>query len=182
MAYKKEMNAKQFSALLQAKPNKAIYYLYRKSSHIKNWIKANNGSNTEADDILQDGITILYKNLITAKTSLSTAPENYLMGICKNLWLTELRKQKKINTASLEILQDDIVLIEISDDSKNLNQLPFILNQIGAKCSRLLKLFYFEKQNMEVIAKKLNFRNDKVAKAMKYKCLIKARKIIFENQ
>jgi len=176
------MNSKQFIILLQTKPNKAIYYLYRKSAPIKNWIKANSGNKSEADDILQDGVTILYQNLSKPHAKLTTAPEYYLMGICKNLWFSELRKQKRIPKTNL-----DESLLSLPEEMQLENGFPVdqvahLLKELGSKCHELLNLFYYQKRSMQFIAEKLNFRNDKVAKAMKYKCLIKARKLIIEKK
>lgn len=53
------------------------------------------------------------------------------------------------------------------------------LTQIGKKCQELLELFYGFGKSMAEIAKKLDFRNEKVAKAQKYKCIQKAKEIAF---
>jgi DNA-directed RNA polymerase specialized sigma24 family protein len=47
--------------------------------------------------------------------------------------------------------------------------------QLGKQCRELLELFYGLGWNMVDIAKKIGLRNDKVAKAQKYRCLQKAK-------
>jgi DNA-directed RNA polymerase specialized sigma24 family protein len=47
------------------------------------------------------------------------------------------------------------------------------LNEIGEQCKELLQLFYVKAWSMEDIAKKIGLRNDKVAKAQKYRCIQK---------
>lgn len=171
------MSPEVFVNLLKNKPNKAIFWLYGQSNAIKNWIKYNSGSAEQADDILQEAVTVLYQNLTLKNMPLTTKPSYYLSGIAKNLWLAQLRKDKKIIQVPLAGLADiEVEQMELPD-----LDLPQLLTQLGSKCDVLLRLFYFERKSMEFIAKKLDFRNAKVAKAMKYKCLQKAKKILFNQ-
>ena len=50
--------------------------------------------------------------------------------------------------------------------------------KIGQKCQQLLKMFYGGGFSMSEIAKKLGMRNDKVAKAQKYRCIHKVKEVI----
>lgn len=168
------MQSSKFLKYLKEQPNKAVFYLYRKKRPIVSWIKANNGSKQDADDVLQDALIILIHKLKWEDAKLVTSPEFYLFGIAKNLWLSELRKRRKEAVLSKEIKADDSEQ-QLLIDVKGLN---LQLSEIGKKCQDLLKLFYFDKLSMVQIAKKLNFRNAKVAKAMKYKCLQKAKSVI----
>ncbi len=177
------MRPEKFILLFQQQPDKAIYYLYRKSKPIRRWITSRGGSREEADDCLQEALMRFYQQIRSGKLSLSTPPEGYLMGIVKNLWLSEVRDRSKRMSLVQEMNQESIQPIEEDLDSIPSQgiELPLILDQLGKKCSRLLKLFYFQKQSMVYIARHLHFRNDKVAKAMKYKCLQKARKLFTQQ-
>jgi DNA-directed RNA polymerase specialized sigma24 family protein len=107
-------------------------------------------------------------------------PETLLFAIAKKIWLYQLRKDKRMPVADSEIeetadLGDMTVYME---REKQLQQMESVLRGMGDKCRNLLEMFYFLKLDMRTIAEKLKFRNDKVAKAMKYKCLEQARQLI----
>lgn len=55
------------------------------------------------------------------------------------------------------------------------------LLQIGKQCQQILQLFYGLGLNMVDIAKKVGLRNDKVAKAQKYRCINKVKEIILND-
>ena len=171
------MSPDKFIHMIKVHPNRAVLYLYMHSRPIKKWIVANSGSPDEAKDILQDGLTILYENLHKPDAVLTTKPQHYFFGICKNLWYTELRRIKPMETWTPEMESAEVMDNQMAD----LNVLA-LLNELGDKCKQLLKLFYYEKQDMQSIAKALGFRNDKVAKAMKYKCLTKARNLAITHK
>ncbi len=171
-----------FIHTIQNNPDKALFYLYRKSGPIKKWICANSGTLQDAEDMMQEGLCILYENLVSKQKPLFTEPEHYFMGICRNLWWSKLRKQKKMHVVSMDISELNLEDLPV-DELLPIDEIDpmVLLSQVGEKCQQLLSYFYFYKMSMEEIAIKLAFRNDKVAKAMKYKCLEKARTFIFKK-
>ncbi len=108
-------------------------------------------------------------------------PETILFAIAKKMWFYQLRKNKRMPLTDIE----ESIWIEgieepesILDKEEQLKLLEHALLDLGKKCRQLLEMFYFLKLDMKTIAEKLEFRNDKVAKAMKYKCLEQAREFI----
>lgn len=171
------MQAEKFINLLYKKPNKAVFYLYMKKGPIVKWIMANNGSKDDAKDILQDAVILMIDKLRWSGSTLKVKPEYYLFGIVKNLWLSKLRADKKH-----QFLKEQM---QLHQDTKleliNLKGLEKELESLGKRCKQLLQLFYLENHTMQQIAKVMNFRNDKVAKAMKYKCLQKAKTSVLKE-
>jgi DNA-directed RNA polymerase specialized sigma24 family protein len=55
------------------------------------------------------------------------------------------------------------------------------LGQVGEPAKTILELYYYHGMSMEEIAQKLNYKNADTAKNLKYKSLIKLKKI-FQNR
>jgi len=145
------------------------------------WVRKNSGSKEDAEDVVQEAIIVYLK--ISAKPGFheTSKPETLLFAIARNIWLYQLRQNKRMPyTDSDELLM--IAGIEeldiIIEKEEQLKKIEYILNDLGEKCRQLLEMFYFRKIDMKTIAEKLEFRNDKVAKAMKYKCLAHAKELI----
>ena len=51
-----------------------------------------------------------------------------------------------------------------------------LLNKLGEPCQQLLTLFYFNNYTMESIAETMGYKNDKVAKSQKVRCLKELKK------
>jgi RNA polymerase sigma factor (sigma-70 family) len=149
----------------------ALKGLYNVFPLVKKHIKANSGTGSDAEDILQDALVILCKK-VQAENFLLTAPlKNYLFAIAKNCWLQELRQRKKLPVGESP---GEIIQTETGEEP------GFILAKaafdlLGEKCRQLLILFYFKKESFKKIATQLSFSDEKTAKNQKYRCLQKAK-------
>ena len=77
------------------KRRKALEVIYEESFRkVENFILKNNGRHSEASDIFQEGVTVLFQNIHEKKFQGKSSVHTYLFSICKNLWLLELRKKK----------------------------------------------------------------------------------------
>jgi RNA polymerase sigma factor (sigma-70 family) len=147
-----------------------IFIKYEKL--IFSYIKNHGGSNSDAEDILQEAIIVLWQKVNSGNFELSAKLSTFLLAVAKNKWMAEMRKRKKYsgqeipenkpvnNPSSLEVL--------LSDEKKD--QIQKALNKIHPLCRKLLLLFYFEEKSMIEIAKTLNLANTDVAKSKKYQC------------
>jgi RNA polymerase sigma factor (sigma-70 family) len=162
--------------LKSKKPDKALRELYKSYPSIKNFIKKNGGNNTDAEDIFQDALVILIKNIQKENFTLTSALQTYLFSVCKYLWKTELTKRNK--TVSFDSYNDSDLKFEDENlhltTSKELLALK-ALDNLGERCWDLLKSFYYENKSMDELAQTFGFKSEKIAKNEKYKCLEKAR-------
>lgn len=153
--------------------------LYKFAKPLKKWVTSNSGTDADAEDVLQDAMIVFYQLINKPTFMLTSKPETLLFSIGKKIWYNQLRKNKQI---PLDSLNEEWVFTD--EDSAQyerehqFTQMEKSLVLLGKKCADLLEYFYFKKMSMQEIAKVLDFRNEKVAKAMKYKCLEKARIII----
>ncbi len=165
--------------LLNTEPIQLFKLLYKHSRPIKKWIRDNSGSKADAEDTLQDAMIAFYQMIHKPDFRLTAQPDTLLFAIAKRIWYNHLRKH---NRFSLEVPIDDLQLGEENGDALEKENMYTLMEKtlvlLGDKCSLLLELFYFQRLDMVQIAEKLDFRNEKVAKAMKYKCLEKARILV----
>jgi len=159
---------------------KPVKLLYAYFPVVKKFVIKNSGSKQDAEDIFQDALIILFNKIKNDAFQLNSSLNTYIFGICKNLWLEQLRKNKKEMLSDTFVINDAQIIEEIQSDleENQKNKKAFdALSQLGEKCRELLNLFYYKKLSMSEIASRLGFAGEKVAKNQKYRCIEKAKEI-----
>lgn len=157
-------------------PNQAISQLY--SQHygmLEHYIIQNSGSADDAADLIQEVMLVFVKLVSEEKYRGEASVKSFLYSICKNLWITELRKRKSTEArhdryeGEKDQLESDIST-QISKN-ENLKFVMDLFDKLGEKCKQLLTLFYFEELPIKEITEKLEFSSEQVLRNKKYKCL-----------
>lgn len=169
--------------------SKAISFIYKSNyPTVEKMVFKMNGTTDEAYDIFQDSVTILYEKAKANELILTCKFSTYLVSIAKNLWMRKLSQKKKMG---FSILHDDVdYQISAHDDvgkflefEMNVDKLNRCFSEIGEPCGSLLKAFYLENKNMQLIAEEFGYTTAENAKTQKYKCLNRMRKLFFnENE
>lgn len=148
---------------IQKGENWALHQLYKLNrSSIINFVLTNNGSQEEAQDILQDGVIIVYEKIKVNNLILTSSLGTYLTSVCRNLWYKKLREKGKfISDPFAEPLE------EILDDEpdQQVSKLMKLLQKIDPICREILMHKYWHKYKFEQIAQKL----DKTVSSLKMK-------------
>ncbi len=155
--------------------------LYRKWPDIRRYLKTLGCDSVSAEDVFQEALLIYVRKRESSEFELTVEPFFYVRNTCKLLWYNQARKeQKQISTE----LHENIAAIEDGwfEKEMKIREVESTLEKLGAQCQELLQLFYGLGWNMVDIAKKIGLRNDKVAKAQKYRCLQKAKELIQEQE
>ena len=135
----------------------AIYkkFVPRVIQHIKN----NNGSEAEAQDVVQEVLITIYQQATERNLQLTCPFDAYFFLLCKRKWLNELKKssQKEVtfvneNVSKDESLQEMVFQTETFSEKQALFDLMF--QQLGEKCKEVLRLSFVTK-SMEEVAVKL---------------------------
>lgn len=150
------------------------------------WVKKSYQCDDEsAKDIYQAAMLSLYENVISEKlVDLSSSLKTYLFAIGKN----KARELQRFN--SKEIKHRELMSVPenheaqdiLSDREDKLNILSRTLKNLSDPCKKLLELFYFHKNSLEEITSKLGYKNSDTTKNLKYKCIVRLRKIFKENE
>jgi RNA polymerase sigma factor (sigma-70 family) len=156
--------------------NLILQYIYKQYYYSINYfIRKNQGSEDDANDIFQEAIIIIYRkikenDLIFEKSSF----KSYLFSVCRFLWLKQLEKRRiekeKLNDSLpyQEDLYDDSFNELVSKNEKfGLYQRHF--GALSTDCQKLLQLF-FDKVSLKDIAMIMGYKSEKYAKKRKFKC------------
>ncbi|WP_291725860.1 RNA polymerase sigma factor [Bernardetia sp.] len=166
------------------KRKQALEYLYESFEKISKGLQKLGAEENQVKDIFQESILIFYHQAQKQDFTLTAKPSTYLFGICHNILRNKKRKEAKQNTLSntdflMEfsdtIKEDEQVNIYQSEEA--ISVLRTILKELGEPCKKLLTGYYVDKLSMKKVAEKLGYNSDSTAKAQKYKCLQRAKKL-----
>jgi RNA polymerase sigma factor (sigma-70 family) len=157
----------------------AFKVLYRQTFPvIKHFVLQNNGKESDAEDILQDGMIALWDNIRQDKYIRNDGVKisSYLSKVCKYRWLERLRSaghKRNLSVAEHSDMEDtggNALQQLISNEE--INALESQFRKLGPKCQQILKLYYYEKKSMSEIAQILGMQPASV-KNEKYRCMEK---------
>ena len=134
----------------------------------------------EALDFYQEAQMFLYENIIHGKLNeLNSQLSTYLYAIAKNQIKIRYRKlatQLKHDSKLVEHLSflGGIEDLEGEKQSK-VQQIKAAIKTMLDPCKTLLTLFYYEGLSFKIIAKRMQYKNESVAKNQKKRCLDRLR-------
>jgi RNA polymerase sigma factor (sigma-70 family) len=128
------------------------------------YIQSNSGSVEDARDVFQEGMMVIYKKCASGSFELHASLETYLFVVCRNLWLSHLRKTKPVFLEGGEDWEDpDEDTLKIMETQVREQLFYRHFRSLGARCKRILELF-FQKTPMKVIADMLGTSESYVKK------------------
>lgn len=172
------------AAIKDGKREKALKELYSEFPKIKTNILSSGGDEMIARQLFHDSLILLVEKVSKPDFELTAKLSTFLYGINRFLWKNELRKRQK----SPELEWKDTLILTADDIGYNeekeekIQLLERILTQVTDKCKKIFELFYFKKESMADIAKKLEFSSINSAKTQKYKCMEKAIQLAKQTQ
>jgi RNA polymerase sigma factor (sigma-70 family) len=167
------------SAIRNGNRDKAIKELYKEFPKVRANILSSGGDEGSAREIFHDSLILLIEKVNKADFELTAKMSTFLYGIARFLWKNELRKRRR----NPELEWKDTLILSADDIGYNeekeekMKVLEKVLTQVTDKCKKIFELFYFKKESMTEIAKKLKFSSVNSAKTQKYKCMEKAIKL-----
>lgn len=165
----------------QIEIEKELKLLYKKWPEFRNFLKKLGCPKQTAEDLFQEALLIYTRKKEDPNFILTVEAFYYVRNTGKLLWYNQARKEQKQVTFSLE---SDVEQLNDEWFQKEmlLRTMESAIEKLGDKCQEILQLFYGLSWSMVDIAKKVGLRNDKVAKAQKYRCLNKAKEEIAEME
>ncbi|MCF8450521.1 MAG: sigma-70 family RNA polymerase sigma factor [Taibaiella sp.] len=181
----------QLLAALADGQRAATEQIYRQNYPIiSGWLVKNGGSSTDADDLFQEAIVVLFGKAQDTEFRLTCSIGTYLFAISKHLWYKKLQRQNREPVALHDNTGDDEDETGIAYDDdisthqereEHYEQLDAALEQIGEPCRSILKAYYHHDKSMQEIAADFGYTNPDNAKTQKYKCLTRLRKIFYSE-
>ncbi|MEO1514753.1 MAG: sigma-70 family RNA polymerase sigma factor [Bacteroidota bacterium] len=146
------------------------------------WVKNNQGTEADARDVFQEALLALYRRMKQKDFALSCSLKSYIRIICRNLWLSRLRKQQRVELKAPEdwaTVQLDAAMVHQTERSEREQLFLERFDALGENCQKILRWF-FDKVPMATIAERLN-TSESYIKKRKFICKEKLIKSIRED-
>ncbi len=139
----------------------------------------------ECEDVYQDTIIAFYNNIKNDKLiELNSSIKTYLFAIAKNIAIKRLNKSARQISDENILIEPQICKTEHIDEVMVHNErqqlIAGLIDKLKEPNRSILKLYYYQNLSMSEIAKKLNYKNDKVVKAQKVRCMNELKKMVKE--
>lgn len=139
------------------------------------------GSFSEAEDVFQDALIVVFKKKETDFT-LTSGLGTYLVGVSRFIWLRKQRKKNRevrVTPAHTEGLTDTAELEATLHGLDKRQLFMEKLSLLGDSCQRVLRMF-FAKISLGEIARKMGYTPDYIKKKNRT-CKLKLTKLIQED-
>ena len=148
---------------------------------VRSYILKNSGTIEDFEDILQEGLLQYFKKFDSKTFLLTSAPENLIMKICRNLWLKELSKRKRKSiSVFVELISDEDNIFQQERDEYLLGLVNKNLNLLTEKC-RLAIRYWMEGKTCEQMSVLLGLKNYSIAKDKVFRCKKKLWQLILSD-
>lgn len=119
-----------------------IYQKY--AQKIAHYITANNGSEDDAADILQEALIDIYKQASQKKLQLTCPFEPFLLLVCKRKWLNELKKRGRQPVTKeaddVSIGEDVFAMAEqLQHQDKKMQVFLQCFRELGVACQEIIQ-------------------------------------------
>ncbi len=137
---------------------------------IDHHITTNNGSKSDAEDVMQEAMIVLFRKVKDPNFKLTANISTFVFSIARLIWLKEInRKQENLSPINdLEILDPDNVLDTI-EKNERLKLYREKFEELKEDCKKILRLFYLG-TSMKQITKIMGYGSEDYTKKRKYTC------------
>ncbi len=152
---------------------------------IRYLIKKNTGNDEDAEDIFQESLIIVLKNVEKEDFYLSCSFLTYLYSISRNLWMQRLKLKKKSAT-SFDLIEEFFNIPETSTpETVEAEQMKYRIyrehfNAMEKDCQRIL-LLSLQNFSSKDIAETMGYGSENYAKTKKYNCKERLKKSILND-
>ncbi|HEU4553838.1 MAG TPA: sigma-70 family RNA polymerase sigma factor [Chitinophaga sp.] len=164
--------------------DKALEIIYLENFPvIARMVQLNNGSEDDAKDLFQEAVIILYEKVQQGNFDLYSKLKTFLYAVCRRLWLKKLQGNTWIGLSDgmEEHLPLEDTLEEHEKKDEQFRIMQKAMGTLGEPCKTLLSDYYLHKRSMQEIAEKFGYTNAENAKNQKYKCLMRLKKLFFDQ-
>lgn len=166
---------------IMERESKVFVFLYDEYfDMIRSYIRNHSGTETEAEDIFQDTIIIIFEKINSGQLKLTSSFKTYFFAICKNLWKQRLHFIQRMNTEELtEETWNALLGEEEFHEFEEEKLFLYHFNRLDEDCKQVL-LSFFDKTPYRKIASDLNFTTSYIKK-LKFKCKDKLYRSIIKD-
>ncbi len=160
---------------IRQKDGGVLKYIYAQCfPSVSYLVRSNSGNEDDVQDVFQDAMVILYKNISEGNFELHCSFQTYLYSVCKRLWMKKLQAKQKQEVslsnfaATVELSEINLIAIyDVEEEKFRAYQKHFL--RLPVECQKLLRLFV-SKVSLRDIAAQMGFKSEKYAKLRKFLC------------
>lgn len=142
------------------------------------------GNIQDAEDMYQESLIIMDRNIREGKYEHQNSLTGYLCGIARLCWMNQLRKKSRTDLLDTPIDRSLEHQMPGPDhwllDHERTTLLNGFLAQLDTRCIQILKLWQ-ERTSMQEIAELLQLSSEMMARKLKYQCTKKLAQLIHEH-
>ena len=171
--------------LMKQGDEEALVIVYRNNQKaIASYVMRNNGSEDDAEDVLQESVIILWERVRSGRFEYSAKLSTYLYAVAKNVW--SRKRMRKLREPATEVDNDAFGSTEQSAldkliETERSQAIASAMEKLGDPCKTLLMLYYWEERSQEEIAEQMGFANAATVKSKKYTCKKMLEKLLHET-
>lgn len=171
----KRLSDEEIISGLRKRENRVLQYIYKNSFNpVKQLILNNAGSDSDAEDIFQEALIIVFKKLKEEPDfELTSAFNTYIYSISRLLWLKHLRQIRKIEIDPLNRDMEERIEFEeplpVQDQDLRMAIYQRTLMKIPEDCQKILRLTAQDVTSRE-IARQLGFRSEGYVRKRRHFC------------
>lgn len=157
-----------------SKMERTLDYVYKRYwPMIKDYIRKQNGTTEEAEEVFQEGMIGFYENILLGKYQQKSSISSYLFSICKFIWFKQF--EKRVKKDKVEFPLNDLDKPEEGFLGRLMEKDEFehalkLLEQLGKSCKKLLVYIHYFNYSMKEVAKMMNYKSDQIARNKHYRC------------
>jgi len=164
---------------LKKERNTVYARLYRQHfAKIQRFVIKNSGQASDAEDIFQDTLLVLFEKLRHDDFKLTASLGTYLYAISKNLWLKRLRDG--FDYLPYKASQDkrfyDDINTAIKEQMSIKEKITGYLSQISSHCHRLIHAIFYQDKSITEIQNEYGYSSRHNAQNQKHKCIKQIKK------
>ncbi len=135
------------------------------------------------EDVFQEACLVLLKKMDDPSFVLTCSLQTYLTAICRNVLLTQHRRQPVHTSIDSEFELDLVLEVDIDEEENAarfaiFTEVVALMKNRAARCYEIFQLFYFRNIGMQQIADRLGYTSAANVRNQKYKCLVNAKREI----
>jgi RNA polymerase sigma factor (sigma-70 family) len=163
----------QLVAGIKTKNNAIFKYIIKLNFRaIKQYVLLNSGSSSDANDIFQEALIILYRKVKEDSFELTSSLSTFLYSIAKLLWLKELSKRTKNASITEEldyIVDDNESISEQIHRNERLKLYRQKYDELSDDCKKILQMFLM-KITISEITKIMGYSSEQHTRNRRYRC------------
>ena len=150
---------------------KVMEYIYdRFSGKVEGFIMGRGGNPEHIKDVFQDALSVIVDKVRNEGLTLTCSFSTYLMAVCKNIWMHDIRKYKVhlVEDSRFDVIQEEDE-VDWSREEKMRDLFYHHFAQLSEDCQKLL-LLHFDKVSLSEIQQIFGYSSEHYTSDRKYRC------------